>query len=187
MTVPSTKALGPYDRYAIWVQGCLRKCHGCISEESWDLNGGYIVDTEELVNDIMQTSGIEGITISGGEPFLQSEALVELIRKVKDKCDYGVILYTGHKYEEIKSDVLAELCDIIIDGEYIEELNDDLSLRGSSNQNIFYITNRYSDITVNLYGEKGRKIELHFYNNQSVMVGIPEIKCLEIFNKEGDS
>lgn len=184
MTIACTETLGPYKRYAIWVQGCNKRCPGCISEDSRPLDGGYEVDTDDLVESILQTSGIEGLTISGGEPFLQSEALSELINKVKLKRDIGAILYTGNDFEEIKEDRLTQLCDIIIDGAYIEDLNDGLSLRGSSNQIVRLLTDRYKVIARKMYGVQGRKIELHFFKNRTTMVGIPDRKSLSFIRKK---
>jgi len=185
MTVASTQSLGPYNRFAIWVQGCLKRCPGCISKESQPLDGGYKAETEDLTASIVSTPDIEGITISGGEPFLQSDALVDLVNRIKAKKDMGVIVYTGHNFEEIEKNELTKLCDIIIDGAYIEALNDDLSLRGSSNQNVRLITKRYEDVVKNLYGVQGRKIELHFKAGETTMVGIPDKKSLSIIGGIG--
>jgi anaerobic ribonucleoside-triphosphate reductase activating protein len=124
MTVASTKSLGPYSRFAIWVQGCMRRCVGCISEDSQSLDGGYEADTADLAESVLQVSDIEGITISGGEPFLQSEALVDLIKRIKSKKDMGVIVYTGNDFKDIEKNELTTFCDIIVDGTYIENLND---------------------------------------------------------------
>jgi len=185
MTAKNTKALGPYNRYAIWVQGCERRCVGCISKDSQALDGGYIEDIDVLAADIINTPDIEGITISGGEPFLQLEELVNLITMVKAKKDIGVIVYTGYNFEEIKECKLTSLCDIIVDGAYIEELNDGLSLRGSSNQNICLITERYKKEAKELYGIQGRKIELYLLDGKTQMVGIPDKKTLSVL--EGNS
>ena len=177
MTVKKTQSLGPFNRYGIWVQGCLKKCTGCISEDAQSLAGGYEVGVPVLAREILNTPDIEGITISGGEPFLQSAALVELIELIKNERDLGIIVYTGMNYDEIENDSLSKLCDITIDGDYIESLNDGLSLRGSSNQIVIMLTNRYVN-KLSLYGAKGRKIELHFINDRVTMVGIPDKKSL---------
>jgi len=184
MAVKNTKALGPYNRYVIWVQGCLKNCKGCISEDSRPLDGGYEEDITALADDIINTPGIEGITVSGGEPFLQAGALAELIKRIKSQRDTGVIIYTGMNFEEIEESELAKISDLIIDGEYREELNDNLSLRGSSNQNIYLITERYKAEAETLYGVKGRKIELHVKKGITTMVGIPDKNSLKLFKGE---
>jgi len=145
MTAEKTQALGPYNRYVIWVQGCLRDCPNCISKDSRSPNEGYEVSTIDLSNDVINVSDIEGITISGGEPYLQEAALVDLLKRIKEKRDIGVIIYTGNQFNEIERNELTLLSDLVIDGIYIDKLNDGLSLRGSSNQNVNLITNRYKE------------------------------------------
>lgn len=173
MMCKSTQALGPYERYAIWVQGCNKCCSGCISPDAQPLDGGYTVEVEHLVHEILSQPDVEGITISGGEPFLQQDALCALIDAVRNQRDLGVIIYTGMLYEEISDTPLVTRCDLLIDGEYIEALNDDLSLRGSSNQRIICITDRYADAVERYYGRPGRKMEFMIENGHVSMVGIP--------------
>ena len=173
MVVPQTDALGPGKRFAIWVQGCNKRCNGCIAPDAWDVNGGFEQDVVELAEEIINTPNIEGITVSGGEPFLQQEALCDLIKLVQSQRDLGVIVYTGMLYEEVAETELASLCDIIVDGEYVEELNDNRSLRGSSNQKVISLTNRYRDMIKEYYGVVGRKIEMHIQHNTTNIVGIP--------------
>ena len=162
----------------------MKRCNGCISKDSHLLDSGYEVDVNNLTEAVINTPGIEGITISGGEPYLQSEALVDLLNRIKSKKDLGVILYTGNDFKEIEKNELTNLCDIIIDGTYIESLNDGLSLRGSSNQNICLITKRYTNEVKNIYCVQGRKIELHFMDGKTTMVGIPDKKSLVALSKE---
>jgi anaerobic ribonucleoside-triphosphate reductase activating protein len=178
MTIAGTRSLGPYNRFAIWVQGCPRQCPGCVSKDSQPADGGYDADTADLAEAVINTPSIEGITISGGEPFLQSEALTDLVARIKSKRDTGVIVYTGFDFDVIRENELTKLCDIVIDGAYIEELNDGLSLRGSSNQNVCLVTERYASEAKSLYGAQGRKIELHVMEGRTTMVGIPDNKEL---------
>lgn len=173
MTAPCSEVLGPYKRFIVWVQGCNRRCKGCIAKDSWALDGGELVEVDTIVQQILHQENIEGITISGGEPFLQQDALCELISKVREHKDVGVIIYTGMKYSEIENTALAHSADLIIDDEYVEELNDNKSLRGSSNQNVLCLTERYKDIVPEYYGIQGRKIELLFSDGVTRMIGIP--------------
>ena len=173
MKAPCSEVLGPYKRFIVWVQGCNKRCKGCIAKDAWALDGGERVEVDNLVQQILQQDAIEGITISGGEPFHQQEALCELIARVRERKDIGVIIYTGMRYSEIETTALAHSADIIIDGEYIEELNDNKSLRGSSNQNVICLTDRYKDILSQYYGVQGRKIELLLSDGATQMIGIP--------------
>lgn len=173
MTAPCSEVLGPYKRFIVWVQGCKRRCKGCIAKDSWALDGGELVEVDAIVQQILRQENIEGITISGGEPFLQQDALCELISKVREHKNIGVIIYTGMKYSEIENTALAHSADLIIDGEYVKELNDNKSLRGSSNQNVLCLTERYKDIISEYYGRQGRKIELILADGITKMIGIP--------------
>lgn len=182
MTVPSTEALGPGKRFAVWVQGCNKRCKGCIAPDAWDVNGGNEKDVADLANEIINTPDIEGITISGGEPFLQQETLCDLIKLVKAQRDLGVVVYTGVVYDEIAETELASLADVIIDGEYVEELNDNKGLRGSSNQKAICLTDRYESTWKNYYGITGRKIEFNVADGSITMVGIPPISLNSIIS-----
>ena len=180
MTAPMTEALGPFKRFTIWVQGCGRRCKGCISPDAQPMDGGYPADTHALAAEILASSDIEGITISGGEPFLQQDALCELIDLIRAKRDLGVIVYTGMLYEEVAASPLARRCDLIIDGPYIEELNDDRSLRGSSNQRVISVTGRYRPFVEQAYGQPGRKVEFFPTDTGIRMVGVPNKDLLKL-------
>lgn len=96
---------------------------------SQQMNGGFSADTKQLAEEILQ-SGRHGLTISGGEPFLQAKALADLIQEVRKKTDLGVMIYTGFTLEELQEadnpdyNLLLEQCDLLVDGPYIDELND---------------------------------------------------------------
>ena len=93
-------ALGPGTRFGVWVAGCNRNCPGCIAQSTHDMKSGDPIDTGALAWEII-TSNADGITVSGGEPFLQAEALAEMLRIVRGKRDMGVIVYTGYTLEEL--------------------------------------------------------------------------------------
>lgn len=172
------KTLGPYNRFGIWVQGCNRSCDGCVARMSHDPRSGTQIDTGALAWEII-LSDTEGITVSGGEPFLQAAALTELITKVKRRRDIGVIIYTGYLLEEL-SDVdgaadLLSFTDLLIDGPYIRELDDGLSLRGSSNQRVLPLTERYKD-HLDEYGTLSRQTEVFVHHDNVNIVGIPNMR-----------
>ena len=93
--------LGPGTRFVVWTQGCPRSCPGCMTAASQQMNGGFSADTKQLAEEILQ-SGRHGLTISGGEPFLQAKALADLIQEVRKKTDLGVMIYTGFTLEELQ-------------------------------------------------------------------------------------
>lgn len=174
MREPAVRTLGPGVRYALWVQGCPRRCPGCVAPEAQALDGGTALETGALAWEIL-LSGAEGLTISGGEPFLQAEALAELIRTVRRKRDLGVIVYTGYRYEELLADpaarALLEETDLLIDGPYVKELDDGKSLRGSSNQRVIPLTERYRG-ELSLYGRPERPTEAFAHGAEVHYVGV---------------
>ena len=140
---------GPGTRYTVWVQGCDKKCKGCISPEWQTTTGGMDMDTEELALDILTRPAVTGVTISGGEPLLQAPALVALLsmlRRARPSID--VILFTGYTMGQLAlggtpdQHLAISLVDLVIDGPYVAHLNDNKGLRGSSNQTLTYITDR---------------------------------------------
>ena len=174
-----TKVLGPGERTAIWFQGCNRRCKGCMSESSRPLNGGKLASISKLCDVIFSQTGVEGVTISGGEPFLQPEALYSLLERIRNNSGLGVIVYTGFTLEQLKglenpwiNKILSGYVDLLIDGEYVDELNDGKSLKGSSNQRVLFLTDRYLPYK-ELYEGTTRNAEVRLSGNDVFFVGIP--------------
>lgn len=133
---------GPGFRYVIFAQGCTHGCKGCHNPDTHALDGGYVVDTDSLIEDIKESRYIDGVTFSGGEPFLQADAFIHIAEKLKES-DINIVCYTGFTFEELmesRQDVnktLLGMVDTLIDGPYVEELKDlGLTYRGSRNQRI---------------------------------------------------
>lgn len=177
--------LGPGVRFGIWTQGCPRRCPGCMSPNSHALDKGYLVDVDTLSKQIIH-SGRTELTISGGEPFLQAEQLTALIDKIRAEVDLGVIIYTGYTIEELNFSensyhkILLSKSDLIIDGAYVESLNDGRNLRGSSNQRAIPLTDRYRDFSKEL-GTKPAEVEFFFQEEKICMVGVPSPEILGRF------
>lgn len=183
--VKCTKVLGPGNRAALWVQGCKRSCKGCMSPKTRSFEGGYLIEIDKIFDEVAVLKNIEGITISGGEPFLQSKALNALLKRIRTETNLGVIIYTGYTVEELRNikdehinEILDGLADLIIDGEYVEELNDGKAFKGSSNQRLVHITDRYVEYE-SLYQEEKRNVEIYASINELFFVGIPEEKMLK--------
>ena len=167
--------LGPGRRYCLWVQGCRQRCPGCITPQSRDEQGGSQIPVSALAAEIA-LSGMDGLTISGGEPFLQAAALAELIDRIRRRRDMGVIVYTGLLYEQLleqpEARSLLERTDLLIDGPYLQALDDGRSLRGSSNQRTICLTERYRQ-DLDLYGREGRERQIFPHGAYDNIVGIP--------------
>ena len=171
-----SRALGPGLRYVVWTQGCLKKCSGCTSSESHQITPRMLMDVFNLATDIINNSKITGITISGGEPFLQAASLTQLLTLIKEqRPELDVIVFTGYQKEELAwKDAKDLLChiDVLIDGPYDQNKKSTRGLRGSFNQNIVFLTNRLLDYREEL--ENGpRKQEVYVENDKIVTIGIP--------------
>lgn len=174
---PNTKTLGPGQRYAIWVQGCCFSCLNCGSPEWRSMQDAIKMESSKLAETILSAPNIQGITISGGEPFLQAEALFELISYIQKRKNLSVICYTGFTMEQLryKKDInyqaFLEKIDVLIDGPYIDSLNDNLGWRGSSNQQVHFLTGRYLELEEQFITRK-RDVEIHLLKEHYLMVGI---------------
>lgn len=140
-TNPNSLVNGPGIRYVIFTQGCPHHCDGCHNPETWDPTGGIEVAVSTIYRDICNRKGfIDGVTISGGEPFLHEKALVQLLKDLRYRWEprpLSVWLYTGYKYEDICDSELAKLVDVIVDGQFEKEKRTfDGELYGSTNQRI---------------------------------------------------
>lgn len=127
-------------RMVIWSQGCKMACPGCHNPETHNPCGGEEFDIEELKNEITKYAKYhQGITLSGGDPFLQPEANKELADHAHS-LGLDVWAYCGKTYEQLQDNVLLSSCDVLIDGPFVKELRDiTLAFRGSSNQRIINV------------------------------------------------
>lgn len=136
---------GPGLRMVIWTQGCIHNCKDCHNPQTHGLYDGYEIDTKEIINNMKTLRLQKGITLSGGEPFLQPEALEEICRAA-NKNGLDVWAYTGFTFEQLldknnplyfKNLKLLKQVDVLVDGKFISEKKDiSLRFRGSSNQRI---------------------------------------------------
>ena len=127
-------------RMVIWSQGCKMACPGCHNPETHNPCGWKEFDVEELKNEITKYAKYHrGITLSGGDPFLQPEANKELADHAHS-LGLDVWAYCGKTYEQLQDNVLLSSCDVLIDGPFVKELRDiTLAFRGSSNQRIINV------------------------------------------------
>ncbi|MCL2405071.1 MAG: 4Fe-4S cluster-binding domain-containing protein [Defluviitaleaceae bacterium] len=158
---------GPGIRVVVFVQGCKNACEHCHNPESWDTSGGEEYTVREVIKMIKDAAGtvrrknhaaaglcmpavardtrkkeFQGVTFSGGEPFLQAGALVKIATAIK-RTGLDITVYTGYTYEDLTlradkdTQALLALSDYLIDGLYINKLRDiGLKFRGSKNQRI---------------------------------------------------
>ncbi|HOJ11763.1 MAG TPA: anaerobic ribonucleoside-triphosphate reductase activating protein [Clostridiales bacterium] len=135
---------GPGIRLVIFAQGCAHNCPGCQNPQTHSFDEGIVVNIDDILAMIKCNPLLDGITLSGGEPFEQAEAFAALAQKVKES-GLNIMTYTGYTFEEIlnQSDSrtgwkkLLEVSDILVDGRFeIGKKNILLKFRGSENQRI---------------------------------------------------
>ncbi|MGL5329037.1 MAG: anaerobic ribonucleoside-triphosphate reductase activating protein [Peptostreptococcaceae bacterium] len=147
---------GPGLRTVIWTQGCTHKCEGCHNPQTHSLKGGYEVECVEVINQLKKSKLQKGITLSGGEPFLQPRQL-KIIAKEAKKMKLDIWAYTGFTFEQLidksapeykdRMKLLNEV-DILVDGKFEKDKTDiELMYRGSYNQRII-------DVQRSLHSEK---------------------------------
>lgn len=158
--IKNTGVEGPGRRFCIWVQGCKKHCKGCFAKQTWDFGTGKNYSTEDIWTSIKQEKDIEGITLLGGEPFEQAQALSEITHLAKT-AGLSVVCFTGYTLEELKISQdpyvhqLLQNIDLLIDGGFEQE-NFDLSRPwvGSSNQRYIFLTDFYSPDNIKQYKNK---------------------------------
>lgn len=133
---------GPGLRCAIYLSGCTHRCLGCHNPSSWDPNAGVELTSdllEDIILRIQSNPLLDGITISGGDPFYNPEELTELLRVLKQRTGMNIWCYTGYTIEYLIKDIryheALRLIDVLVDGPFVQALYDPkLLFMGSSNQ-----------------------------------------------------
>jgi anaerobic ribonucleoside-triphosphate reductase activating protein len=135
---------GPGVRTVIHFQGCKFACPGCFNPETHAMNDGKEMTLEKVLKLI--PVNIDGVTISGGEPFLQQEALLQLVRLLHE-LNYTVVVFSGfyrHEIERLKyGNEILKSTDVLIDGRFELQQISDEGLYGSDNQTIYFLSDRY--------------------------------------------
>ncbi len=131
-------------RTSLYCAGCENHCVGCHNPQSWDENGGEAIEIEELFRLIVDAD--MNVTFTGGDPMFHPEGFIKLAQMIKEQTDKTIWCYTGYRFEDLLAHPLrrklVELCDVIVDGRYIEEERDlSLHFRGSRNQRIIDVPN----------------------------------------------
>jgi anaerobic ribonucleoside-triphosphate reductase activating protein len=133
--------------------------------------------TPEKVLEKLDLDTITGMTLSGGEPMEQAAGLAELVRLARQKKDLDLICFTGYRYERLLKNppnngvsVLLAQVDVLVDGPYIQSLNNSVGLRGSSNQRVIHLTSRLKGHD---FESQSRQVEITITNGELAFIGIP--------------
>ncbi len=142
-TVNDSIVDGPGFRFAIFTQGCPHACPGCHNPQTHSMSGGELVDTQQLADAMKANPLLKGVTLTGGEPFVQPQPLIEIARWCHAN-GLDVWAYSGYTYEALESGAagsdareLLTHCDVLVDGPFVESLKTmSTKWRGSSNQRV---------------------------------------------------
>lgn len=174
------RTLGFGSRIGIWVVGCPHACPNCSNPELWEPDATKDIPVTAVWEMLMSIRApVDGVTITGGEPFEQTENVYHLVRLIRKYLTGDIVVYTGYTIEELRerrdvyTDKTLQLIAVLIDGRYIEDLNDGrLALRGSSNQRIHILNPDYEPVYRELARQK-RQSQNVYVNNRLFSIGIP--------------
>lgn len=176
--LPRSAVNGPGDRFVIWVQGCSLACTGCWNPDTWAFERRDLQEVDRLAAQILSTPGIEGVTFSGGEPFEQAHSLAKLACIVRG-AELSVFVFTGYELGELTKPehrALLGSADVVVSGRYdASKRSFDLPWRGSSNQEVHFLTARYGPADM----RRAPQAEFHLNADGSLVVtGFPESDLL---------
>ena len=183
-TLARSAANGPGERFVVWVQGCPMACPGCWNPDTWAFERRDLRSVEDLALDILATEGIEGVTFTGGEPFAQARALTALAERVR-ASGLSVFVFTGYDLDELaRSEHRAMLAvtDVLVAGRYVgAERATGLAWRGSANQRVHFLSDRYGPADMKEVAE----VEFHIDKDGTLTVtGFPTGKLLAFATDE---
>lgn len=166
--------LGPGRRVGIWTAGCNRGCPGCLSPELQDPAHGRAMTPEDVLEVLRALpERPEGFTLSGGEPFADPAGLCELLHALSSISD-DILVFTGYTGQELETlegaGEAVSLCAALVEGPYIQALNEGIGLRGSRNQRcrVFRYPERYAGME-----RWPREVQTVRYGDGFLAIGIP--------------
>ena len=166
---------GPGKRFTLWTQGCSKGCVNCFNPETWNNKNNIVLSTSEIF-EMIKDFELEGVTITGGDPFEQEEELLELLILISSlSLSKGVIVFTGFTYDEIRENKIREKCcdyiDVLIDGRYEKENRVSDCFKGSSNQNIIYFSSKVKEEELIM----DQEVEVSIMDDIISVTGFPSI------------
>jgi anaerobic ribonucleoside-triphosphate reductase activating protein len=182
--------LGYGKRIGIWFQGCAIHCRGCLAQDTWDTGGGCAITVDALLDWCQEKliDGADGVTLSGGEPFNQSDSLSALLDglhrlRAETSMTFDLLAYSGYPLRMLNTryDKILLKLDAVIPEPYIEALPEGGCWRGSDNQPLVPLSPlgkaRYEtgehETTVDDRRCLPKKLQLAVSGNRIWMIGIP--------------
>lgn len=175
--------LGPGRRIGMWLQGCSIGCAGCVSQDTWEKIPSRQTSVSSLLSWCREQAadGIDGITISGGEPFDQAPGLLELLValhrwRTEARLDFDILCYSGHPWKRLQNlypDILEKL-DAIVPEPFNQHAMPGLKWRGSSNQTLRPLTPRGQRVySAHVNAPSAPEMQVNASDGTIWLIGIP--------------
>lgn len=167
--------LGPNERIGIWFQGCTIGCKDCIAKHTWEQTVDKKMGIKTLVEKVTSYKS-RRLTISGGEPFDQPEALLVFLQRVRNDFD-DILIYSGYEYEYLRKHFLniLEVVDVLVDGKFMKNLESNKAYKGSKNQRMYIFTPNLIPLYENYIKISKDTLQIHTTQNDIYVLGIPRI------------
>jgi len=176
--------LGPRKRVGIWFEGCSLGCAGCISQHTWKQSEENKTTVEEVVKEVCSYD-TKRVTISGGEPFEQPEALLALLQDLRSSGVNDILIYSGYQFAYLQEHFgeILEHIDALIDGGFEQHNPSEEVYRGSANQELYILNEELKPLYEAYRGSTKREVQILDKNEQLYLLGIPKIEdSKEIIN-----
>jgi anaerobic ribonucleoside-triphosphate reductase activating protein len=179
--------LGPGRRIGLWLQGCSIRCPNCISRDTWEQDPAKDIEIEQLLGwcKEISSSKLDGVTISGGEPFDQPDGLLELLTQLhawrrEQTLDFDILCYSGYPFLKLKNkypEILA-LLDAVISEPFVDHLPMTKVWRGSSNQHLVPLSTlglqRFESFVERPTDPAVKRIQMAVQDQKVWYIGIPD-------------
>lgn len=182
--VPDTEAEGPGRRFAVWFQGCPLRCPGCCNPEFLTFSGGTPTRLSHLLAHLDSISGLEGVSLLGGEPFAHARSATAFAQAAKVR-GLGVMVYSGYTLNEIRqlpspADELLAVTDLLVDGPYQRDQPEtERRWIGSRNQQVHFLTPRY-DPADSVWRERNT-LEIRVRGSVVAVNGFPAVSAVGLW------
>lgn len=178
--------LGPGRRIGLWLQGCSIHCKGCVSTDTWPHDKQRALPVADLLAwcKSQASAGLDGITLSGGEPFDQPLALAALLKgllawRQASGIDFDILCYSGYPLRilQARHAALLAMIDALIPEPYVDSLPLGKLWRGSANQLLVPLSERglqrYADFVERAVDDENKRMQMSIENGRIWMIGIP--------------
>lgn len=180
-------SLGPSKRLGIWTRGCHRTCYRCSNPELQFFSEEDEKSVEDIFQEVKKIKP-DGVTISGGEPFLWSKDLKELVELIYENISHDILIFTGFTIEELKDkkdeniNYILSHISVLIDGPYVDEMHSSSRLKGSENQRILVLNKDYFSLYEE-YLKQEKNYDIFLFDGENHFIGIPPKNPKEVYEK----